>query len=151
MNTPPSLTKIGRQLDTVVCVVAILIGVSAASTTRGVDIISIGPVSYLKGNEAINPRPGDQGSGPEFNSLFYVLPGMGDAADCPNPTNCRNNQHAPPNQPFFIAYEPAAQPVQAADWWSGVGLQWYVSQPPKDFGWASGFPNGVILSQAFIS
>jgi hypothetical protein len=151
MQIAPSLAKVGRKLDAVVCVVAILTGVSAASITRGADIISTGPVSSLQGSDAISPRPGTQGSGPQFNSLFYVLPGEGDAADCPTPQNCRNNRHAPPNQPFFVAYEPAAQPVQTSDWWAGAGLQWYTTEPGKDFGWASGYPNGVILSQGFIS
>ena len=44
-------------------------------TARGVDIISNGPVSILNGNSAINPRPGTQGGGGQFNSLFYVVPG----------------------------------------------------------------------------
>ena len=123
---------------------------AAAPIARGADIISNGPVSFVKGSDAINPRPGDQGSGPGYNSLFYVLPGMGDAENCPTAENCNHGQHAPPNQPFFIAYEPTAQPVQSSDWWSGVGLQWYVAGQP-DFGWASGYANGVILSQAFIS
>jgi hypothetical protein len=95
--------------------VAMLLVVVTVPIARGVDIISNGPVSYLKGSDAINPRPGTQGSGPQFNSLFYVLPGEGDAADCPTPQNCHNERHAPPNQPFYIAYEPAAQPVQTSD------------------------------------
>ncbi len=109
---------------------------AAAPIAQGVDIISNGPVSFVKGSDAINPRPGDQGSGPKYNSLFYVLPGMGDAENCPTPENCHHNQHAPPNQPFFIAYEPTAPPVQSSDWWSGVGLQWYVAQTTgqPDFG-----------------
>jgi hypothetical protein len=132
-------------------IVAILFVAAAAPIAQGVDIISNGPVSYLKGSDAINPRPGTQGSGPQYNSLFYVLPGMGDAADCPTPENCHNDRHAPPNQPFFIAYEPTAQPVQTSDWWAGIGLQWYIAKTPSDDGWAKGYPNGVILSQAFIS
>jgi hypothetical protein len=131
--------------------VAILLLVPAAPIARGAEIISNGPVSSLTGSDAIKPRPGTQGAG-KFNSLFYVLPGEGEAEDCPPPPlECRHDRHAPPNQPFFIAYEPAAQPVQSTDWWSGVGFQWYINQSGNDFGWASGYPNGVILSQGFIS
>ena len=116
----------------------------AASRAWGADIISNGPVSYLKGSDAINPRPGIQGAGGEFNSLFYVLPGEGES-----PVAGRSHQHQLPDQPFFIAYEPTAGPVQTNDWWTGVGLQWYVAS--IDAGWAGAYNDGVIRSQGFIS
>jgi hypothetical protein len=99
-------------------------------TARGVDIISNGPVSILNGNSAINPRPGTQGGGGQFNSLFYVVPGEGQEPEQNDPS-----KHKLPNQPFFVAYENNALPVQSTDWWTGVGLQWYV--PSTDVGWAS--------------
>ena len=109
---------------------AMLLLVPAAPIARCAEIISNGPVSSLTGSDAINPRPGMQGAGDKFNSLFYVLPGEGEAEDPAPSTRCRHDRHAPPNQPFFIAYEPAAQPVQSSDWWTGVGLQWYFAAPP---------------------
>ncbi len=150
MNRLIQIKNAAPVFDASVWIVAILFVAAAAPIARGAEIISNGPVSFVKGSDAIHPRPGDQGSGPDYNSLFYVLPGMGDAENCPTPENCHHDQHAPPNQPFFIAYEPTAPSVQSSDWWSGVGLQWYVAGQP-DFGWASGYANGVILSQAFIS
>ena len=116
----------------------------AASRAWGADIISNGPVSYLKGSDAINPRPGIQGAGGEFNSLFYVLPGEGES-----PVAGRSHQHQLPDQPFFIAYEPTAGPVQSNDWWTGVGLQWYVDA--TNSGWAFSWGDGVIRSSGFIS
>jgi hypothetical protein len=124
--------------------IAMLLLVVTAPIARGVDIISNGPVSYLKGADAINPRPGTQGGGGEFNSLFYVLPGEGES-----PQQGRSGQHQLPNQPFYIAYEPTASPVQSNDWWTGVGLQWYVTS--LDAGWAGSYNDGVIRSQGFIS
>ena len=94
----------------------------------------------LTGNDAINPRPGTQGGGGQFNSLFYVLPGMGQEPSTANPS-----VHQLPNQPFSIAYEPTAGPVQSNDWWTGVGLQWYVDQ--TNSGWAFSWNDGVIRSQ----
>jgi hypothetical protein len=117
---------------------------AAAPIARGADIISNGPVSYVKGADAINPRPGTQGGGGEFNSLFYVLPGEGES-----PQAGRPGQHQLPNQPFFIAYEPTAGPVQTNDWWTGVGLQWYVDA--TNSGWAFSWSDGVIRSSGFIS
>src|SRR4029077_7271411 len=99
-------------------------------TGRAADIISNGPVSTLTGSDAINPRPGTQGAGPQFNSLFYILPGEGEAAvGCsptpPPPLRCGPDVRKFPHQPFAIAYENNAMPVQSNDWWAGVGLQWY--------------------------
>ena len=126
--------------------VAILLLVPAVPIALGVDIISNGPVSILDGDSAINPRPGTQGGGGEFNSLFYVLPGEGES-----PQQGRPSLHQLPNQPFDIAYEGLheAFPVQSNDWWTGVGLQWYVSS--LDAGWVGSFNDGVIRSQGFIS
>lgn len=126
MNTPLaplavkffSFPKIGMRFHASVWV-AILLLVPAAPIAHGADIISNGPVSFLKGNDAINPVPGTQGGGGQFNSLFYVRPGEGESPDPGNP-----RLHQLPNQPFFIAYEPTAGPVQSNDWWTGVGLQW---------------------------
>ncbi len=117
---------------------------AAAPIARAADIISNGPVGILKGSDAINPRPGTQGGGGQFNSLFYVLPGEGESPDATDPS-----KHQLPNQPFFIAYEPTAGPVQTNDWWTGVGLQWYVAS--LDAGWAGAYNDGVIRSQGFIS
>ena len=103
MNPLIQIKNAAPVFDASVWIVAILFVAAAAPIAQGADIISNGPVSYLKGSDAINPRPGTQGSGPQYNSLFYVLPGMGDAADCPTPENCHNDRHAPPNQPFSIA------------------------------------------------
>jgi hypothetical protein len=113
-------------------------------TAPAADIISNGPVSTVKGSDAINPRPGTQGSGAQFNSLFYVLPGEGEAGE-----EGRPSRHKLPDQPFFIAYENSARPVQSSDWWTGVGLQWYI--PVQDDGWASAYNAGVIRTRAFIS
>jgi hypothetical protein len=99
-------------------------------TARAADIISNGPVSILDGNSAINPRPGDQGGG-KYNSLFYVLPGEGEA-----PQANHSSKHELPNQPFFVAYENNALPVQSNDWWTGVGLQWYIPSSNDGQGWA---------------
>jgi len=101
------------------CVVAILAVIAAASIAGGADIISNGPVSTLGGRQAINPRLGTQGGGGQFNSLFYVVPGEGEAAESGRPS-----RHKLPDQPFFVAYENNARPVQSSDWWTGVGLQW---------------------------
>src|SRR5438874_3226459 len=117
---------------------------AAAPAVWGADVNSSGPFSMVEGADAINPRPGTQGGGGEFNSLFYVLPGEGEA---PDPD--RASKHQLPNQPFFIAYEPTAGPVQSNDWWTGVGLQWYVAS--IDAGWAGAYNDGVIRSQGFIS
>jgi hypothetical protein len=147
MNSPLAVnfffSKIGMRFRAPVWF-AMLLLVPAAPIARGADIISTGPVSSLKGSDAINPRPGIQGSGAQFNSLFYVLPGEGEAGDPLNPA-----RHQLPNQPFFVAYENNARPVQSSDWWTGVGLQWYVSQ--IDQCWAASYNDGVIRSQAFIS
>jgi hypothetical protein len=125
------------------CLITLLL-VIAAPAAQSADVISNGPVSIIKGSDAINPRPGTQGGGGEFNSLFYVLPGEGES-----PEAGRSGQHQLPNQPFSIAYEPTALPVQSNDWWTGVGLQWYVSS--IDAGWAGAYNDGVIRSQGFIS
>jgi len=124
------------------CLIALLLGI-AAPAAQSADIISNGPVSILKGSDAINPRPGTQGGGGPFNSLFYVLPGEGES-----PQEGRSGQHQLPNQPFSIAYEPTALLVQSNDWWTGVGLKWYVSS--LDAGWAGSYNDGVIRSQGFI-
>ena len=124
--------------------VAMLLLVPTAPIVRGADIISNGPVSIVKGSTAINPRPGTQGGGGQFNSLFYVVPGEGES-----PESGRPSQHQLPDQPFSIAYEPNALPVQSNDWWTGVGLQWYV--PQSDLGWVGDYNSGVILSKGFIS
>jgi len=113
-------------------------------TARAADIIFNGPVSTVKGSDAINPIPLQQGSGVTFNSLFYVLPGEGQE---PEPTNPR--LHLDPQQPFFIAYENSAQPVQSSDWWTGAGLQWFVDK--TNSGWANSWSDGVIRSAGFIS
>jgi hypothetical protein len=151
MNTPSaplalkffSFPKIGMRFHTSVWL-AILLLVPVAPIAHGADIISNGPVSTVKGSDAIEPRPGDQGSGGQYNYLFYVLPGEGEAAE-----RGRSNRHQLPDQPFFIAYENSARPVQSSDWWTGVGLQWYVSQ--LDQGWAGSYNDGVIRTQAFLS
>jgi hypothetical protein len=148
MNTPLavnflSFAKIGMRFQASVWI-AILFLVPAAPIAWGADIISNGPVSILKGSDAINPRPGTQGGGGQFNSLFYVRPGEGESPLAGHP-----QQHQLPNQPFSIAYEPTALPVQSNDWWTGVGLQWYVAQ--IDAGWAGSYDSGVILSRGFIS
>jgi hypothetical protein len=121
---------------------ALLLG--AVPIAGAADVISNGPVNFVTGADAINPRPGTQGGGGQYNSLFYVRPGEGEAPD-PN----HSSQHQLPNQPFFIAYEPAAGPVQTNDWWTGVGLQWYVDA--SNSGWAFSWSDGVIRSSGFIS
>ena len=126
MNTPLaplavkffSFPKIGMRFHASVWV-AILLLVPAAPIAHGADIIQTVRSVFFKGNDAINPVPGTQGGGGQFNSLFYVRPGEGESPDPGNP-----RLHQLPNQPFFIAYEPTAGPVQSNDWWTGVGLQW---------------------------
>lgn len=139
-----SFSKIARDSRTFVCVLTILGMIASPWIARGADVISNGPVGILKGSDAINPRPGRQGGGGEFNSLFYVRPGEGES-----PESGRPSQHQLPDQPFSISYEPGALPVQSCDWWTGVGLQWYVSS--IDAGWAGSYNDGVIRSQGFIS
>jgi len=135
--------KIGRRFDASVWIVAILF-MAAVSIARGADVISNGPVSFGTGNDAINPRPGTQGAGGEFNSLFYVVPGEGQEGDPNDPS-----KHQLPNQPFYLAYENNALPVQSSDWWTGVGLQWYVDA--TNSGWANSWNDGVIRSHGFCS
>jgi hypothetical protein len=67
--------------------------------------------------------------------LFYVRPGEGESPQAGHP-----GQHQLPNQPFFVAYEPTALPVQSNDWWTGVGLQWYVDS--VNAGWAFSWNDG---------
>src|SRR6266478_763688 len=117
---------------------------AAAPIAPGADVISTGPVSIVTGDDAINPRPGRQGGGGDYNALFYVRPGEGEA-----PVAGQPGQHQLPNQPFFIAYEPTAGPVQSNDWWTGVGLQWYVDS--TNSGWVFSWNDGVIRSSGFIS
>ena len=138
-----SFPKIGMRFHASLWV-AILLLVPAAPIAHGADIISNGPVSTVKGSDAINPIPLTQGSGTEFNSLFYILPGEGEAGDPKNP-----RFHQDPQQPFFIAYENSARPVQSSDWWTGAGLQWFVDK--TNSGWANSWNDGVIRSEMFIS
>ena len=157
MNTPLALLavkfspfpKIGMRFHASLRVAMLVLGLSvpiAQGIGQGIDIISNGPVSILDGDSAINPRPGTQGGGGQFNSLFYVRPGEGES-----PKQGEPGQHQLPNQPFDIAYEGLheAFPVQSNDWWTGAGLQWYVAT--TDQGWASSYNSGVILSAGFIS
>ncbi len=122
------------------CLITILVTI-AASAVWSADVKSTGPVSIVVGDDAIKPD-GTQGGG-DFNSLFYVVPGQGQEPEAGKP-----EQHQLPNDPFFIAYEPTALPVQSNDWWTGVGLQYYV--PSTTFGWASSYKD-VTRSQGFIS
>jgi Glycosyl hydrolase family 81 C-terminal domain len=138
-----SFAKIGMRFQASLWV-AMLLLVPAAPIARGADVISNGPVSFLKGDDAINPRPGRQGGGGQFNSLFYVVPGEGESPEAGHP-----DRHQLPNEKFFIAYEATAGPVQSNDWWTGVGLQWYVDQ--TNSGWAFSWNDGVIRSSGFIS
>ncbi len=117
------------------------------------NVVSAGPRSYVSGNDAPNPTPGTQGSGTTFNSLFYVLPGEGEAGQPANPS-----KHQLPNVPFSIAYTNPALPVATSDWWTGIGLQWFVAPKtvPPDFnngsdGWAHAWENGFALSHGAIS
>ena len=139
-----SFAKIGMRFAARSCLGPILLVAAATPIARGADVISNGPVSFVRGDDAINPRPGRQGGGGEFNSLFYVRPGEGESPQRGHP-----EQHQLPNQPFFIAYEPTAGPVQSNDWWTGVGLQWYVDA--TNSGWAFSWSDGVIRSSGFIS
>lgn len=123
------------------CLITILVTI-AASAVWSADIKSTGPVSIVVGDDAIKPD-GTQGGG-KFNSLFYVVPGEGEAPEHGHP-----ERHQLPNDPFFIAYEQNAGPVQSNDWWAGVGLQWYV--PSSDLGWAASYGDGVVRSKEFIS
>ena len=138
-----SFPKIGMRFHASVWV-AILLLVPAAPIAHGAEIISNGPVSTVKGSDTINPVPLSQGSGTEFNSLFYILPGEGEAGDPKNP-----RFHQDPQEPFFIAYENSARPVQSSDWWTGAGLQWFVDK--TNSGWANSWNDGVIRSEMFIS
>jgi hypothetical protein len=115
--------------------VAILFLFPAVPSIWGAEVKSTGPVSIIVGDDAINPRPGTQGGGGQFNSLFYVRPGEGESPQAGHP-----GQHQLPNQPFFVAYEPTALPVQSNDWWTGVGLQWYVDS--VNAGWAFSWNDG---------
>ena len=137
LKTPLRFAKFTSLITTVLVA-------ASAPIARGADVISSGPVSIVTGEDAINPRPGRQGGGGEYNSLFYVRPGEGEAPMAGLP-----GQHQLPNQPFFIAYEPTAGPVQSNDWWTGVGLQWYVDSSKS--GWAVGWDEGVTRSSGFIS
>ena len=139
-----SFAKRGMRFAAWSCLGPILLVAAAAPIARGADVISNGPVSFVRGDDAINPRPGRQGGGGDYNSLFYVRPGEGEAPMAGLP-----GQHQLPNQPFFIAYEPTAGPVQSNDWWTGVGLQWYVDS--TNSGWAFSWNDGVIRSSGFIS
>ena len=65
---------------------------AAVPIARSADIISNGPVSYIKGGAAINPRPGTQGGGGQFNSLFYVVPGEGESPDPTDPSNASGSE-----------------------------------------------------------
>ena len=119
------------------CLITILVTI-AASAVWSADIKSTGPVSIVVGDDAIKPD-GTQGGG-KFNSLFYVVPGEGEAPEHGHP-----ERHQLPNDPFFIAYEQNAGPVQSNDWWAVVGLQWYV--PSSDLGWAASYGDGVVRSK----
>ena len=121
-----------------------VVTVTAVQDLWSANLKSSGPFSIVVGDDAIKPDPGTQGGGGVFNSLFYVVPGQGDAPEKDHP-----DQHELPNDPFFIAYENGNAPVQSNDWWAGVGLQYYV--PSTDFGWANSYNDGIIRSQAFIS
>ncbi|HEY7001693.1 MAG TPA: hypothetical protein VH330_08115, partial [Candidatus Udaeobacter sp.] len=90
MNTPLALSavkffpfpKIGMRFHASLRVAMLVLGLGAPIAQcmgQNIDIISNGPVSILDGDSAINPRPGRQGGGGEFNSLFYVLPGEGES------------------------------------------------------------------------
>ena len=129
--------------------------VATAPITRGADVISNGPVSTLTGKDAIKPRPGTEGNGDQFNYLFYILPGEGEAdMNCAtNPPPCGPSEQQYPHQPYAIhdSYQSTTQPVQSNDWWVGTGLQWYV--PQTNAGWVQGFnpENNKPRTHEFIS
>ncbi len=157
-----SLVTIGMRFAAWSCLGPILLVAAAAPIARGADVISNGPVSFVTGEDAINPRPGTQGAGNAFNSLFYIRPGENEASEAcpprPTPTPpCRPSDPCGPciqqypHQPYAIAYGPTAGPVQSNDWWPGVGLQWYV--PQTNIGWVDGWDpsNNKPRTAQFIS
>src|SRR5262245_40554206 len=164
MNTPLAplsakffpFVKIGMHFHASLWV-AILLLVPAAAIARdrpAPDVISRGPVSSVTGDEKIDPRPGLQGGGTQFNSLFFILPGEGEADRCgekPTPPPRCAQQKELPNRPYAIAYESTTQPVQSNDWWVGAGLQWYV--PQIHDGWVQGWSptNNKPRTAEFIS
>jgi len=164
MNTPLAplaakffpFVKIGMHFHASLWV-AILLLVPAAAIARDgpvPDVISSGPVSIVTGNDEIHPEPGMQGNGGGFNSLFFMVPGEGEAdRNCDNfPPPCGPDVRQYPNRRYDIAYEsPTPQPVQSNDWWPGVGLQWYV--PQTHAGWAFGWSstNNKPRTHQFIS
>jgi len=120
---------------------------TAAPAVGAANVKSTGPVSILYGDDKIKPDEGTPGSGSQFNFFHYLRPGEGEAAEPSDPS-----KQLLPHEPFVIAYDPAlltAQPVQSNDWWTGVGLQWYV--PSTGSGWAFGWKEGVVRSTGFIS
>jgi len=141
------------------CLVTILVTIAAAVWSATVE--SNGPVSILRGNDKINPQPGTQGAGTQFNSLFYIRPGEGEGrVACPTPTppppcipsaTCGPCVQQFPHQPYYRAYESATQPVQSNDWWVAAGLQWYV--PQTNIGWVNGFnpANNKPRTRGFLS
>ena len=157
---PPSPLKAKFRFLTPRWLVPILVLAGAASPALGADVIQNGPVSILQGNDKIDPRPGSQGNGDQFNSTFYILPGEGQAdLACPSPTpvECRPTDSCGPcvqdlpHQPYYRAYESTTQPVQSNDWWVGAGLQWYV--PSTKDGWVIGYnpANNKPHTSSFIS
>ena len=127
------------------CLVAVGLAATAPIALSAVpDVISKGPVSFLNGEDKIAPNEGTPGSGTEFNFLFYLTPGEGENTESKDPS-----KQLLPHEPFFIAYEHNAGPVQTNDWWTGVGLQWYV--PSTGFGWAFSWGDGIVRSSGFIS
>jgi Glycosyl hydrolase family 81 C-terminal domain len=141
------------------CLISILVTIAAAVWSATVE--SNGPVSILRGNDKINPQPGTQGAGTQFNSLFYIRPGEGEGrVACPTPTppppcipsaTCGPCVQQFPHQPYYRAYESATQPVQSNDWWVAAGLQWYV--PQTNIGWVNGFnpANNKPRTRGFLS
>ena len=141
------------------CLITILVTIAAAVWSATVE--SNGPVSILTGNDKINPRPGTQGNGTQFNHLFYIRPGEGELdVACPTPTprppcnpsaTCGPCVQRFPHQPYHRAYESATQPVQSNDWWIAAGFQWYV--PQTNQGWVNGFnpANNKPRTRGFLS
>jgi len=133
--------------------ILLLIAISSQPAGAVPQVVSAPPSTFVLGQDAPNPTPGTQGSGTTFNSLFYVLPGEGQEGQPGDPS-----KHQLPNEPFNIAYTNPALPVATSDWWTGIGLQWFVkpkSVPPMfnngSIGWAYAYEDGFARSHGALS
>lgn len=131
----------------------LLVAISPQPAGAAPQVVSAPPSSFVLGKDAPHPTPGTQGAGTTFNSLFYVRPGEGQEGQSANPS-----KHQLPNEPFNIAYTNPALPVATNDWWTGIGLQWFVkpkSVPPTfnngSSGWAYAYENGFAVSHGALS